>query len=220
MNFKNIICVTNRHLLPPSLPPAISSFLSGGPAENPPDGLTGLCRQLSWLADTDADGIVLREKDMAEADYERLAKAAIDICAQRDKLLILHTFIGTAIRLHHPHIHLPLSVLKEVSAKGGLLSDGHAFITVGVSVHSVDEAVLAERLGATYLAAGHIFATDCKKDVPPRGTEFLRTITASVHIPVYAIGGISAENLSEVLACGAVGGCMMSGAMRPLQRHD
>lgn len=220
MNFKNIICVTNRHLLLPSLPPAVLSSLSDGSTENAADGRTGLLRQLSWLADTDADGIVLREKDMSEEDYTRLAKAAIDICAQRDKRLILHTFIGTAIRLHHPHIHLPLSALKEASAKGGLSSDGHAFITVGVSVHSVDEAILAERLGATYLVAGHIFATDCKRGVPPRGTEFLRTITASVHIPVYAIGGISMQNLPEVLACGAVGGCMMSGAMRLPQGHN
>lgn len=206
MNFKNIICVTNRHLL--------TTSLSSGEQTGIADDSERLLRQLAWLADTDADGILLREKDMSEADYTKLAKAAIDICTQRGKLLILHTFVETAIQLHHPHIHLPLPALREISVGQGLLLDGHAFTTVGVSVHSVDEALEAERLGATCLIAGHIFATDCKKGVPPRGTEFLRTITAAVRIPVYAIGGISEENLPVVLSCGAVGGCMMSGAMR------
>ena len=88
--------------------------------------------------------------------------------------------------------------------------------------------------GAT---AGHIFATDCKKGLPPRGLDFLKNVCDAVEIPVYAIGGIniapsddstasdappaydampdiSVPRLADVMECGAAGGCIMSGMMR------
>lgn len=73
----------------------------------------------------------------------------------------------------------------------------------------------AQKLGATYISAGHIFATDCKKDLPPRGLEFLKEVCNSVTIPVYAIGGIKLSDvqMDEIIKCGAKGGCIMSGMM-------
>ena len=88
------------------------------------------------------------------------------------------------------------------------------FDTIGVSVHSADEAAEAERLGASYVTAGHIFATDCKKGVPPRGLEFLRGVCEKVKIPVYAIGGINAENAKSAVGAGADGVCIMSALMK------
>lgn len=87
------------------------------------------------------------------------------------------------------------------------------------------------------MTAGHIFATDCKKGLPPRGLDFLKNVCDAVGIPVYAIGGIniasnynstasdspstydavrdiSVPRLAEVMECGAAGGCIMSGMMR------
>ena len=102
-------------------------------------------------------------------------------------------------------IHLPLSMLtKELCAE---------FQTVGASVHSIEEAQKAERLGASYIIAGHIFATDCKRNLAPRGLEFLNNVCRSVKIPVYAIGGITPDNLRDVLNAGAAGACVMSGLM-------
>ena len=89
----------------------------------------------------------------------------------------------------------------------------HPFSYVGASVHSVSEAKEAEKLGATCLIAGHIFSTDCKKDVPPRGLIFLKEVCESVDIPVFGIGGIAKENASDVLMTGAKGMCIMSEAM-------
>ena len=70
-------------------------------------------------------------------------------------------------------------------------------------------------MGADYLIAGHIYATDCKKGLPPRGRDFLREICSNLSVPVYGIGGISLEEkqIGEVLDCGAKGACVMSGAM-------
>jgi thiamine-phosphate pyrophosphorylase len=88
------------------------------------------------------------------------------------------------------------------------------FRVIGASCHSVEEALEAQQLGCTYITAGHVFATDCKKGLPPRGLDFLRAVCAAVDIPVYAIGGINSENLQDVMKCGAAGGCIMSGLMR------
>ena len=85
---------------------------------------------------------------------------------------------------------------------------------LGASVHSVQEALEARELGATYVTAGHVFCTDCKKGVPARGLSFLREVCHAVDIPVYGIGGINEENYSEVLDQGAAGYCLMSEAMK------
>lgn len=118
----------------------------------------------------------------------------------------------TARQLGADKIHLPLWRLREASGTG--LLDG--FKTIGVSVHSVEEALEAEALGASYLIAGHIYATDCKKGLPARGTGFLRAVCEAADIPVYGIGGIHLDEaqIKEVLGCGAAGGCIMSGMMR------
>ena len=72
----------------------------------------------------------------------------------------------------------------------------------------------AQQLGASYITAGHIFATDCKKGLPPRGLGFLKDICRRVDIPVYAIGGITEENMVSALEAGAEGVCIMSGLMK------
>lgn len=59
-----------------------------------------------------------------------------------------------------------------------------------------------------------IFDTDCKKGLPGRGLQFLEEVCGAVHPPVYAIGGITPENLLQALSAGAAEGCMMSLAMR------
>ncbi len=119
-------------------------------------------------------------------------------------------------------IHLPLFCLRELAEKGRQIPDN--FLT-GCSVHSPEDAVEAEQLGAAYLFAGHVYATDCKKGLPPRGLGFLRDVCESVSIPVYAIGGMRIEGAfpacrpdpvqkREIAECGAAGMAVMSGGMR------
>ena len=137
------------------------------------------------------------------------------------------------MELGHPYIHLPLPILEAYAKKdisGNISTDmskntdhyQQLFKVIGTSVHSVEDAIKAEQLGATYMTAGHIFATDCKKGLPPRGLDFLKNVCDAVQIPVYAIGGINIDSvcsfyvprLNEVLAHGAVGACIMSSMMR------
>lgn len=81
------------------------------------------------------------------------------------------------------------------------------------SIHSAEEAKLAQQLGAEFLIAGHIFPTACKAGLMPRGLDFLRSVCETVTIPVYAIGGITAQHVPDVLAQGAAGVCVMSHLM-------
>ena len=64
--------------------------------------------------------------------------------------------------------------------------------------------------------AGHIYATDCKKGLPPRGLSFLREVCSNVTVPVYAIGGIGFADgrIEEVCKNGAKGACIMSEVMK------
>ena len=151
--------------------------------------------------------IVLREKDLSENDYKDLATKVLKICKKNNTECILHTYYKVARELNCKKIHLPLHVLKS---KPDICKE---FNEVGVSIHSVNEAIEAVNLGATYITAGHIFATDCKKDIPPRGLSFLSSVCNLVNIPVYAIGGISPANAQKAINAGADGICIMSGLM-------
>ena len=152
-------------------------------------------------------GVILREKDLEEVRYRALAAQVMETCGQSGVLCIQHSFHRVAAELGAP-VHLPMPVLREMSEK-----ERSAFEIMGASCHSVDEAREAQALGCTYITAGHVFATDCKKGLAPRGTGFLREVCEAVNIPVYGIGGIGAGNIAEVQRAGAKGACVMSGAM-------
>lgn len=164
--------------------------------------------QLRRLARLHPGGILLREKDLSEEEYEELAEQALSICKEEGTVCILHSHPEAARRLGCGLIHLPLERLRELS---GTLGD---FRAVGASVHSPAEAREAETLGASYVTAGHVFETDCKRGVPARGLGFLREVCGAVQIPVCGIGGITEDNYKKVLEQGAAGYCLMSGAMR------
>ena len=182
----NIICVTDRAL-------CRGDYL----------------KRLSAVAAAPVRAIVLREKDLSERDYTALAAQVLDWCGGGETPVVLHTFPGAAKRLGCGRIHLPLARLRQLGP-----AERSAFSCIGASVHAVEEAEEAVSLGASYLTAGHIFATDCKKGLPPRGLAFLEEVCEAVPVPVYAIGGIGADNLADVRRAGAAGACVMSGLMQ------
>ena len=173
----------------------------------------GLCRgnfleQMERLAAAHPAGIILREKDLPPPEYRKLARAVMAVCTRYGVPCILHSFVEVARELGHASVHLPLPVLRSLSE-----AERAAFPILGASCHSAADAVEAEALGCSYITAGHVFDTACKAGTPGRGLDFLREVCASVLIPVYAIGGISAENVAAVRQAGAAGACVMSGAM-------
>ncbi|GLB61651.1 thiazole tautomerase TenI [Cytobacillus sp. NCCP-133] len=87
-------------------------------------------------------------------------------------------------------------------------------LIIGCSVHSPDEANKAAKQGADYILFGHIFETDSKKGVSPKGIKELEAVKKSSVIPLVAIGGMKPENISEVLEAGADGIAVMSAIMQ------
>lgn len=154
------------------------------------------------------DFLILREKDLSLEDYTALADSVIKRCENKKAQVILHSFIDSCYKLNCRRIHLPLPIFTKNRA---LLNN---FETVGVSVHSVNEAVYANDNNASYIIYSHIFQTDCKKNVPPKGLSNLEEVCNSVKIPVYALGGINDENELSVIAAGASGVCRMSDYMK------
>lgn len=172
-----------------------------------------LCReeflvQVEKIAAAHPAGIILREKDLQESEYIRLAQSVSAICAEHQVPFIWHSFADAALRQKAQAIHLPLSLLRGMTEE-----QRRRFCVIGASCHSVEDAQEAERLGCTYITAGHIFATDCKKGVPGRGPDFLKRVCACVSLPVFAIGGIGAQNAGAARGAGAKGVCVMSGLM-------
>lgn len=171
-----------------------------------------LCRddffnRINEIAKGKPHAIMLREKDSSMEEYECLAIKAKEICDMNGVPLIINQNIEIASKLNLPNIHLSMSDLRKYK------SELHQFVNIGASVHSVLEAKEAQDLGASYLIAGHIFSTDCKKGVPPRGLSFLKEVCNCTSIPVFAIGGITKDKLKDVINAGAAGMCIMSEAM-------
>ena len=156
-----------------------------------------------------ADAILLREKDLTEREYLELAEKVLSICKAHNRRCILHTYYKAAKELGCKEIHLPLPLLQKMREEG----EKQWFTTVGPSVHSLKQANLAMHLQADYMTAGHIFETDCKKGLPGRGLSFLSKVVCKSEVPVYGIGGISADNAGQIMETGAAGVCIMSGFM-------
>ncbi|WLD93893.1 thiazole tautomerase TenI [Alkalihalobacillus sp. AL-G] len=84
-------------------------------------------------------------------------------------------------------------------------------LAIGCSIHSPGELEKAEQDGADYLIFGHIFTTESKPGLAPRGLTNLQTIAQASKLPVIAIGGIHPDNVEQVLDAGASGIAVMSG---------
>lgn len=153
--------------------------------------------------------VILREKDLSESEYYQMLCKVKPLCNSAGVLLISHNYVDAALSAGVDSIHLPMPVLRRTPQ-----DKLRQFSVVGASAHSVLEAKEAADLGATYITASHIFPTDCKKDLPPRGLDFLTEVCGAVSIPVYALGGINFVNAPSCIAAGAAGVCMMSEFMK------
>ncbi|QAA31388.1 thiamine phosphate synthase [Clostridium manihotivorum] len=163
--------------------------------------LEDICKK---SAEGGAAAIILREKDLKTEDLLELAYRVKNELKGRVPLIINGNY-EVAKRANSDGLHLGYNAFMdfEVEFSGCL----------GVSIHSLQEAIDAEKKGADYLIAGHIFETSCKEGLAGRGLGFLSEICNTVRIPVIAIGGISEENINSVMKCGAYGVAVMSSVM-------
>ena len=167
------------------------------------------------LEDFEVVALTLREKDLYKNEYLKLVEKIYPICQKYRIDLILHQNYDLNLdeKYNIGGIHLSYDSFKSLNKniREGLIKK---YKKIGVSIHSIDEVKEVEMLGATYIVAGHIFETDCKKDLEPRGLKFIQELSSTLTIPIFVIGGINQENSNLVINSGAFGVCMMSSLMK------
>jgi len=153
---------------------------------------------------------VVQLRDKA-ADCFQLVQAAwhLEEVVQPPALLVINGANTYIMRKTGCGTQLSIAALRAMSFE-------HKYLPCGVSVHTVAEAREAEQLGADYLIAGTIFASQSHPDIAPQGLGFLRDVCASVTIPTLAIGGITPVRVAGCVKAGAAGVAVLS----PLMRAD
>ena len=167
------------------------------------------------LKNFDIVALTLREKDLNKNEYLKLIEEIYPICQKYRINLILHQNYDLNLdeKYKIDGIHLSYNIFKSLNQniKAELIKK---YKRIGVSIHSLDEAKEVESLGASYVVAGHIFETDCKKGLEPRGLKFVEDLSSTLTIPIFAIGGIDEKNSLSVINSTAFGVCMMSTLMK------
>ncbi|MGG0186921.1 thiazole tautomerase TenI [Bacillus rhizoplanae] len=129
--------------------------------------------------------------------------------------LVINDRIDIAILLNIRRVQLGYRSADMRSVK-----EKFSYLHVGYSVHSLEEAIVAFKRGADSLMYGHLFQTNSKKGVPPRGLEEITEMAKQLTIPITAIGGITPDNTAEVLGTGATGIAIMSGILSAVKPNE
>lgn len=159
------------------------------------------------------DWVQLREKAAAAGDLYALAVRLLDRAAAAGAGVLVNDRVDVAAAAGARGVHLSRRGLPVAAARA-VLGPGRL---IGVSVHSVEEAVAAARAGADYVTYGNVFATRSHPGRAGHGPDALRRAVEAVDVPVLAIGGVGVPNLDAVLATGCAGVAVISAI---LQRED
>lgn len=145
--------------------------------------------------------VQLREKNLTTNQYYHLAKQVKEITDAYQVPLIIDDRLDICLAVDAAGLHigddeLPVSVARQVLGPDKIL---------GVTAKTVKRALEAETSGADYLGTGAIFPTTTKENAPITLISTLKTICQRVAIPVVAIGGLTSENIDQLVATGIAG---------------
>ena len=145
--------------------------------------------------------IQLREKNLTTNQYYQLAKQVKEITDAYQVPLIIDDRLDVCLAVDAAGLHigddeLPVSVARQVLGPEKIL---------GVTAKTVKRALEAEEGGADYLGTGAIFPTTTKENAPITLISTLKTICQTVAIPVVAIGGLTSENIDQLIGSGIAG---------------
>lgn len=149
-----------------------------------------------------APAIQLRERDLSAKDLLSLAEEVRSLAASRGSQLVINDRIDVALSLEGVGVHLRSNSLPVAVARR--LLGGRRLL--GISAHSVEEAVSAEANGADYVVLGPIYDTPSKQSFgPPLGLHRLEAACRRVRIPILGIGGVTSARAPDVRRAGAFG---------------
>lgn len=149
-----------------------------------------------------ADLIQLRDKQLDDDAFTRVAERVRDICRRHNVLFMVNDRVGVAHDAGADGVHVGPDDLSVESARAVLGADA----IIGASAGLVADIKTAQSAGADYIGFGHIFATSSKtKAGAPVGLNALADACKSTTLPIIAIGGIHAGNAADVMRAGAWG---------------
>lgn len=142
--------------------------------------------------------IQIRDKKRDLGELLPVAQQLKQLCAQEGVLFIVNDYLDLALAsdadgLHIGQSDLPLAVARRLLPGDKLL---------GISTHSVEQALLAEASGPDYISVGAIYPTASKEVITLVGPDMIRQVKQKVSLPIVAIGGINRQNIAEVMAAG------------------
>ena len=150
--------------------------------------------------------IQLREKDLGTRELLRLAYEMRELTLRFDARLFINDRVDIAIAVDADGVHLGQTSIPPYAIRKLAAS-----LIVGVSTHNIKEAVKAEVDGADFITYGPIWPTPGKaKYGKPLGIEAIAKVVDKVSIPVFGIGGVTMDNIKELVENGAAGGSMIS----------
>ena len=169
-------------------------------------GKQSLYQQVKFALKGGATCVQLREKELDEETFYEEAVAISALCRQYGVPFFINDNVEIAVKCHADGIHVGQEDMAAAQVRQRV-GDG---MMIGVSVHSVEEALEAVKNGADCLGVGAMFSTSTKTDINVLSKETLRDICAAVDIPVVAIGGIHKSNLSQLAGTGVDGVALVS----------
>ena len=150
--------------------------------------------------------VQLREKGLDYPAFRAEALEVLAVCRRHGVPLLINDNVDLALEIGADGVHVGQDDLECGQARAKLGPDR----IIGVSAHSVEEALRAQAAGADYLGAGAVFPTGTKGDASGLPLSTLRDICAAVDIPVAAIGGIGPGNIGKLRGAGVAGVAVVS----------
>jgi thiamine-phosphate pyrophosphorylase len=171
-------------------------------------------RDLLWLIEQALDAgvkaIQLREKDLAGRDLFSLAEKASQLCRNYGSSLFVNDRLDIALAVNAAGVQLgnasvPIALARQLLGAQKM---------IGVSTHSFNEAMEAQRQGADFVLFGPVYFTPSKAAYgAPQGLDKLKEIMGKISLPVYAIGGIKLQNILDLRSMGVSGVALISAIM-------
>lgn len=150
--------------------------------------------------------VQLREKELNDEEFLNEAMEISALCKQYGVPFFINDNVEIAIKCQADGIHVGQEDMEAAKVRQRVGND----MIIGVSVHSVEEALEAVKNGADCLGVGAMFSTSTKTDVDVLPKETLHDICMAVDIPVVAIGGISKNNMLQLAGTGVCGVALVS----------
>lgn len=150
--------------------------------------------------------VQLREKELDEDQFLEEAKEIQGLCRRYHVPFVINDNVKIAAQIDADGVHVGQSDMAAGDVRKKLGSDK----IIGVSAQTVEQALLAQKMGADYLGVGAVFHTGSKADADDVSHDTLRAICEAVDIPVIAIGGIGTQNVMQLSGSGICGIAVIS----------